>query len=145
LSESPLLHQLILPVATENDTGNYTCIVQGYYGNDVLIHQSASLTVLPGKYASRSLDRLSYGILWPITEAGETVDIFCNDVNPLLGFGPYATRRCREDATWSRVDTSQCSIRPMQPQSTIVVYSFYVEMDSTNITNITSTEITRVS
>ena len=51
LSESPLLHQLILPVATENDTGNYTCIVQGYYGNDVLIHQTVSLTVLPGKYA----------------------------------------------------------------------------------------------
>ena len=64
---------------------------------------------------------------------------FCSDVNPSFGFGPHATRRCREDATWSTVDTSQCSIRPMQ-QSTIVVYSTYTE---DNITN--SYEIEQVS
>ena len=52
--------------------------------------------------------------------------MFCSDVNPSFGFGPYATRHCREGETWSAVDTSQCSIRPMQ-ESTIVVYSTFVE------------------
>ena len=94
--------------------------------------------------ACGSLDRLSHGFLWPITKAGETEEIFCSTVNPSFGFGPYATRRCRDDATWSRVDTSQCNIRPMQ-QSTIVVLSIFVEVDDTNAINITSPEITEVS
>ena len=83
-------------------------------------------------------------MLWPITEAGKTVETFCSDINPSFGLGPYATRRCRNDATWSRVDTSQCSIRPIQ-QSTIVVYSVYVEVDSIDSTNINSPEIMQVS
>ena len=70
--------------------------------------------------------------------------MFCSDLNPSFGLGPYATRRCRDDTTWSKVDTSQCSIRSMQ-QSTIVVYSIYVEVDSTDSTNITSAEIMQVS
>ena len=65
---------------------------------------------------------------------------FCSDVNPSFGFGPRAIRRCRENATWSTVDTSQCSIRPMQ-QSTIVVYSTYAVDD--NI--MASAEIEQVS
>ena len=83
-------------------------------------------------------------MLWPITKAGETEEIFCSTVNPSFGFGPYATRRCRDDATWSRVDTSQCNIRPMQ-QSTIVVSSIFIEVDNINAVNITSPEITEVS
>ena len=83
-------------------------------------------------------------MLWPVTEAGKTVETFCSDLNPSFGFGPYATRRCRDNATWSRVDTSQCSIRPMQ-QSTIVVSSIFVEVDSINSTNINSAEIMQVS
>ena len=83
-------------------------------------------------------------MLWPITKVGETAEMFCSDLNPSFGFGPYATRRCRDDATWSRVDTSQCNIRPMQ-QSTIVVSSIFVEVDNINATNITSPEIMQVS
>ena len=82
-------------------------------------------------------------MLWPLTEVGKTVETFCSDLNPSFGFGPYAIRRCRENATWSRVDTSQCSIRPMQ-QSTIVVSSIYVEVDNINATNIISPEIMQV-
>lgn len=48
LTESLLLHQLTLPVATVSDTGNYTCIVQASSGNNVMISQTISLTVLPG-------------------------------------------------------------------------------------------------
>ena len=94
--------------------------------------------------ACENLDRLSYGILWPITEIGKVVEHFCSDINPSFGFGPRATRRCRENGTWSTVDTSQCSIRPMQ-QSTIVVYSTYTEEDSINNDFKTSTEIEQVS
>ena len=70
--------------------------------------------------------------------------MFCSDLNPSFGFGPYATRRCRDDATWSRVDTSQCSIRSMQ-QSTIVVSSIFIEVDNIDAINITSPEIMQVS
>ena len=49
LSESPLLHQLILPIATINDTGNYTCIVKRSSGDSTIVSQTISLTVLPGK------------------------------------------------------------------------------------------------
>ena len=73
-------------------------------------------------------------------------EIFCNDVNPSFGFGPNATRSCREDGTWSRVDTSQCTISPTQQQSTIVMYSTYVEVATVNGTeNITSPEIEEVN
>ena len=94
--------------------------------------------------ACGSLDRLSHGVLWPITEVNNTVEEFCSNVNPSFGFGPYATRHCRENATWSRVDTSQCSIRPRQ-QSSIVVYSTYIEVDNINSTNVSSTKIEQVS
>ena len=49
LSNSSLLHQLILPIATINDTGNYSCIVSGLRG-DRRVSQAISLTVAPGKY-----------------------------------------------------------------------------------------------
>ena len=49
LSESPLLHQLILPIATVADTGNYTCIVRGYSSNNMQASQTVPLTVLAGK------------------------------------------------------------------------------------------------
>lgn len=48
LSESPQLHQLILPIASVSDTGNYTCVVQGPL-QDGIISQTISLNVLPGK------------------------------------------------------------------------------------------------
>lgn len=94
--------------------------------------------------ACGSLSRLSYGVLWPITKLKNTAKIFCSDINPLFGFGPYATRYCREDATWSTVDTSQCSIMPVQ-KFTIVVYSIYVEEDNINNEFVTSAEIEQVS
>lgn len=94
--------------------------------------------------ACGGLDRLTHGILWPRTETGNMARVFCSDINPSFGFGPYATRYCREDATWSQVDTSQCSVRAMQ-QSTIVLYSTYIEVDSINITNIMSPKINEVS
>ena len=47
LTESLLVHHLILPIATVNDTGNYTCIVRGFSDSDV--SQTISLTVLPGE------------------------------------------------------------------------------------------------
>ena len=50
LSESPLLHQLILPIATVTDTGNYTCIVRGYSSNNIQASQTVSLIVIAGKY-----------------------------------------------------------------------------------------------
>ena len=49
LSESPLLHQLILPIATVADTGNYTCIVRGYSSSNMQASQTVSLTVMAGK------------------------------------------------------------------------------------------------
>ena len=64
------------------------------------------------------------------------MEMFCSEVNPSFGFGPYARRPCRDDETWSRVDTSQCNIRPMQ-ESAIVLSSIYVEVESINATNIT--------
>ena len=48
LAESPLFHHLILPIATVNDAGNYTCIVRGLSDSDVTFSQTISLTVLPG-------------------------------------------------------------------------------------------------
>ena len=94
--------------------------------------------------ACGNLNRLSHGILWPITKVNETVEgILCSDVNPSFGFGPNAIRRCREDATWSRVDTSQCTVSDTR-RSTIVMYSTYVEVDSNNDANITSPEIEQV-
>ena len=95
--------------------------------------------------ACGGLDRLSHGILWPITRANEMAEILCIDVNPSFGLGPTATRSCREDATWNRVDTSQCTVSPIQ-QSTIVMYSTYVEVVTVNSTeNITSPVIEEVN
>ena len=48
LNRSSLLHQLILPIANVNDTGNYSCVVPGPPG-DCIISQTIPLTVLPGK------------------------------------------------------------------------------------------------
>ena len=107
----------------------------------IYLHEYIILFVACG-----DLDRLSHGILWPITRANEMVEIFCSDINPSFGFGPNATRSCREDATWSIVDTSQCTISPTQQQSTIVIYSTYVEVDNVNGTEIiTSPEIKQVN
>ena len=92
--------------------------------------------------ACGDLDRLSLGILWPITSANKIEEVLCSDINPSFKFGPTATRSCREDATWSRVDTSQCTISPTQ-QSTIIMYSTYVTVNSTEI--ISSPEIEQVS
>ena len=54
LSDSLLLHQLLLPIAAVNDTGNYTCIVRGPPGNNIVmisqVSQTISLNVSPGKY-----------------------------------------------------------------------------------------------
>ena len=47
LNGSSLLYQLILPIATMNDTGNYSCALRGPLG-DHTISQTISLTVLPG-------------------------------------------------------------------------------------------------
>ena len=49
LSGSSLLHQLILPNATVNDTGNYSCVVQGSPSDGAMLFETISLTVLPGK------------------------------------------------------------------------------------------------
>ena len=49
LSNSSLLHQLMLPIATINDTGIYSCNVSGLDG-DRRVSQTISLTVTPGKY-----------------------------------------------------------------------------------------------
>ena len=104
--------------------------------------------VIPLDYwftACGDLDRLSLGILWPITSANKMEEILCSDINPSFEFGPTATRRCREDATWSRVDTSQCTISPTQ-QSMIVMYSTYVEVVTVNSFEIiTFPEIEQVS
>jgi len=49
ISESLLLHQLVLPIATISDTGNYSCVVQTFIPNDnTIISQTISLTVIPG-------------------------------------------------------------------------------------------------
>ena len=53
LTESSLFHHLILPIATVNDTGNYTCIVKGSSDSNETISQTISLTILPGKYVCR--------------------------------------------------------------------------------------------
>ena len=93
--------------------------------------------------ACGSLDRLSHGILWPITKTNNRREAFCSDVNPSFAFGPVATRTCRADGTWSGVDTSQCTIN--HAQSTFVIYSTYTDTDNINTTDITSPEIEMVS
>lgn len=102
--------------------------------NYVYVHNCSILRII--FIACGNLDRLSHGVLWPITKVNRTAEVFCSDVNPSFGFGPYATRRCRGDETWSTVDTSQCSIRPMQT-TTFVVFSAYFEVDRINNNNIT--------
>ena len=47
LNGSSLFHQLILPIATVNDTGSYSCALRGPPG-DCVISQTISLIVLPG-------------------------------------------------------------------------------------------------
>ena len=47
LSESSLFHQLILPIATAGDTGNYSCVVRGLPG--VNISKPIEVTISPGK------------------------------------------------------------------------------------------------
>ena len=49
ISDSPLLHQLVLPNASASDTGNYSCHVQTPLGVDIMVSQTITLTVLPGK------------------------------------------------------------------------------------------------
>ena len=48
MTQSSLFHHLILPIATINDTGLYTCIVQGSSYGNTMISKAASLTVVPG-------------------------------------------------------------------------------------------------
>ena len=93
----------------------------------------------------REFDRLSYGILWPIIEANQIARMFCSDINPLFGFGPYATRRCRENGTWERVDTSQCSIRPTQRHVIIILYSTYAMFNESAVTSSPEIEQVRLS
>ena len=49
LTNSSLFYHLTLPIAAINDTGNYTCIVNGFSNSNVTISQTISLTVLQGK------------------------------------------------------------------------------------------------
>ena len=51
MAQSSLFHHLILPIATVNDTGLYTCIVRGSYDNNVIVSQTISLNVSPGKWS----------------------------------------------------------------------------------------------
>ena len=74
-------------------------------------------------------ERFSYGVLWPITKVNSVAEVFCTDINPSFGFGPYATRNCTSNDVWGRVDTSQCSISPTR-QSNIVVYSNFIPVPS---------------
>ena len=46
-SQSPSLHQLILPNVTVSDEGNYTCVVRSF-DNAVIFNHTISLTVIPG-------------------------------------------------------------------------------------------------
>ena len=52
LKESSLFHHLILPVATVNDTGLYTCTMREYQCCNAATSQVISLTVLPGNFKS---------------------------------------------------------------------------------------------
>ena len=47
LRGSSLFNRLILPIATVDDTGEYSCIVRN--NTNAAISQTISLTVLPGK------------------------------------------------------------------------------------------------
>ena len=47
LSESSLLHQLILPITTAGDTGNYSCVVRAPLG--VNIYRTIEVNISPGK------------------------------------------------------------------------------------------------
>ena len=144
------LYQLKILVTNVSDSGNYTCSITGL-PDGITVSQTIVLTVLPGKSHSLILEqiiiimytyctlvcgrtnvRLSYGVLWPITRANSTAKVFCSEINPLFGFGPYATRNCTGNNIWGRVDTSQCSIKPTR-QSNIVVYSNFIMPSSPEI------------
>jgi len=86
-------------------------------------------------------DVFSYGVLWPITQVNSVAEVFCTEINPLFGFGPYATRNCTSNNVWGGVDTSQCSIRLASPLNT-VVYSDFITLPSieANVTSIPASE-----
>lgn len=46
-TQSPSLHQLILPNAAVNDEGNYSCVVKSF-DNVIIFNHTISLTVTPG-------------------------------------------------------------------------------------------------
>ena len=146
------IHSYLLTILVTNvsDSGNYTCSITGL-PDGITVSQTIILTVLPGKsyllileqiiiimhayctlVCGRTNVRLSYGVLWPITIANSTAKVFCSEISPSFGFGPYATRNCTGNDIWGRVDTSQCSIRPTR-QSSIVVYSNFIMPSSPEI------------
>jgi len=88
-------------------------------------------------------DRFSYGVLWPLTRANSFAEVFCTDINPSFGFGPYATRSCISNDIWGRVDTSQCNIRRTRRSNTLV-YSNFVTAFSGESGTITIPEIEQV-
>ena len=88
-------------------------------------------------------ERFSYGVLWPITRVNSFAEVFCSDINPSFGFGPYATRNCTGNDVWDRVDTSQCSIRPSR-QSNIVVFSNFITVPVDESDNISIPGIEQV-
>ena len=48
LSDSPLLHRLVLPNATYSDAGTYQCVAQGLIGS--VVRKLTRLNVLPSKF-----------------------------------------------------------------------------------------------
>jgi len=87
---------------------------------------------------------LSYGVLWPITQVNSVAEVFCTEISPSFGFGPYATRNCTSNDVWGEVDTSQCSVMPTR-QSNTVVYSDYITVPSSQSDNPSSPIIDKVS
>ena len=49
LIESTFLHKLILPIADVSDAGNYSCVIRRPPNDTVIISETISLNVLPGK------------------------------------------------------------------------------------------------
>ena len=52
LTQSSLFHHLILPIATVNDTGLYTCTMREHQCCNTATSHVISLTVLPGNFKS---------------------------------------------------------------------------------------------
>ncbi|XP_065913056.1 uncharacterized protein [Dysidea avara] len=127
-------YQITLDQVEVADNGVYQCSIVPPIGDNTIIAQRITVTVLPACHGPT----LSHGLLWPATAVNDTAMLQCSDANnQLFTLGPYVTRKCLEsfsgeEGVWDDVDTSNCTTSTNLP---FVVYSTYLLNDINNDIN----------